>query len=157
MPFLTPFIWLSIRRTLLLDQGSYSLNLPCNFPDQEKAWKMEIKSGKMVKSLEFYFQSHNKSFISVMFFFCVSVQPYKILHVRLQRIMNKALFLRFLMSLLRGEGQVSWFLAWLGHLHEWLERTSFEYSVIQLSLRLTPLGSALSVRLRVVSVLQRIK
>ena len=157
MPFLTPFIWLSIRRTLLLDQGSYGLNLPCNFPDQEKAWKMEIKSGKMVKSLEFYFQSHNKSFISVMFFFFVSVQPYKILHVRLQRIMNKALFLRFLMSLLRGEGQVSWFLAWLGHLHEWLERTSFEYSVIQLSLRLTPLGSALSVRLRVVSVLQRIK
>ena len=71
--------------------------------------------------------------------------------------MNKALFLRFLMSLLSGEGQVSWFLAWLGHLHEWLERTSFEYSVIQLSLRLTPLGSALSVRLRVVSVLQRIK
>ena len=71
--------------------------------------------------------------------------------------MNKALFLRFLMSLLRGEGQVSWFLACLGHYPEWLERVSYVYSVIQLSLRLTPLGSALSVRLRVVSVLQRIK
>lgn len=71
--------------------------------------------------------------------------------------MNNALFLRFLRSLLRGEGWLSWFLAWLEHLHEWLERVSFVYSVIQLSLRLTPLGSALSVRLRVVSVLQRIK
>ena len=31
-----------------------SWNLPSNFPDLEKVWKMEIKSGKMVKSLEFF-------------------------------------------------------------------------------------------------------
>ena len=36
---------------------------------------MEIKSGKMVKSLELYFQSHNKSFISVLFFFFFRFGP----------------------------------------------------------------------------------
>ena len=32
-----------------------SWNLPSNFPDPEKVWRMEVKSGKMVKSLEFFF------------------------------------------------------------------------------------------------------
>ena len=32
-------------------------NLPSNFPDLEKVWKMEIKYGKIVKSLEFFFLS----------------------------------------------------------------------------------------------------
>lgn len=70
--------------------------------------------------------------------------------------MNKALILRFLRSLLRGEGWLSWFLAWLGRLHEWLEGVSFVYSVIQLSPGQTPLGSALSIPQRLVSVLQRV-
>ena len=30
-------------------------NLPSNFPDLEKVWKMEIKYGKIVKSLEVFF------------------------------------------------------------------------------------------------------
>ena len=29
--------------------------LPSNFPDLEKDWKMEIKSGQMVKRIEFFF------------------------------------------------------------------------------------------------------
>ena len=34
-----------------------SWNLPSSFLNLEKVWKMEIKSGKMVKSLEFFFFS----------------------------------------------------------------------------------------------------
>ena len=40
-------------------QGSYrvlnSLNLPSNFPDLKKVLKIEVKSGKLVTSLEFFF------------------------------------------------------------------------------------------------------
>ena len=28
--------------------------MPCNFPDLEKVWKMKVKSGIMVKSLDFF-------------------------------------------------------------------------------------------------------
>ena len=31
-----------------------SWNLPGNFLDLEKVWKMEIKAGKVVKSLDFF-------------------------------------------------------------------------------------------------------
>ena len=34
-----------------------SLSLPSNFPDLENVWKIETKSGKMVKSLEFFFKA----------------------------------------------------------------------------------------------------
>ena len=57
---------------------------------------MEIKSGKMVKSLEFvYFllQSYNKCFRSEML--SVLVESYSISPVRLQHTMQNALFLRF--------------------------------------------------------------
>ena len=49
----------------------------------EIVWKIEIKSAKIVKSLEF--------FLSKLF---VLVKSYSILHARLQRTMKKALFLR---------------------------------------------------------------
>jgi len=69
------------------------------FSRLEKVWKIEVKSGKMVKSLEFFsFQSYNKCFISEIFF--VLVKSYSISpRLRLHRIMKKALFLRFLRSL----------------------------------------------------------
>ena len=36
---------------------------------QEKDWKIEIKSGKMVKSILFFFRSYNNCFISEFFCF----------------------------------------------------------------------------------------
>ena len=56
-------------------------NLPSNFPDLGKDWKMELKSGKMVKSLDIFF---------------VLVKSYSMSSLRLQRIGKKALFLPFL-------------------------------------------------------------
>ena len=48
-----------------------------NFPDLEKVWEVAIKSGKMVKSLEFFFfLSYSKS--------------YSILSVHLQYIIEKS-------------------------------------------------------------------
>ena len=46
-----------------------SWNLPSNFPDLKKVLKIEVKSGKLVTSLEFFFffQSYNKCFISEFF------------------------------------------------------------------------------------------
>ena len=70
--------------------------MPSNFPDLEKVWKMEIKSGKLLKSLElvyFLFQSYNKCFRSEML--SVLVESYSISPVHLQHTMQKALFLRF--------------------------------------------------------------
>ena len=56
-------------------------NLPSNFPDLGKDRKMELKSGKMVKSLDIFF---------------VLVKSYSMSSLRLQRIVKKALFLPFL-------------------------------------------------------------
>ena len=57
-------------------------SLPSNFSDLEKVWKREMKSGKMVKSLEFLFlQSYKKCFISEFFF--VLVSSYSISPLRL--------------------------------------------------------------------------
>ena len=56
-------------------------NLPSNFPDLGKDRKMELKSGKMVKSLGIFF---------------VLVKSYSMSSLRLQRIVKKALFLPFL-------------------------------------------------------------
>ena len=69
-----------------------SWNLPSNFPDLEKIWKMEIILEKMVKSLEFFWklqQVHNR------WNFFVLVKSYSVSPVYLQCIMEKALFLRF--------------------------------------------------------------
>ena len=74
-----------------------SWNLPRHFPGLEKVWKMEIKSGNMVKSLDFFFQSYRKCVISRIFF--VLVKSYSISSVRLQHIMKKALFLCFFKGL----------------------------------------------------------
>ena len=46
-----------------------SWNLSSNFPELEEVWKMEIKSGKMVKNLEYFFKSYNKCSISEFFSF----------------------------------------------------------------------------------------
>ena len=40
--------------------------LPSNFPDPEEVWKMEIKSGRMVKSVDAFFYF---IFISFLIFF----------------------------------------------------------------------------------------
>jgi len=67
-----------------------SWNLPSNFLDLEKVWKIEIKSGKMVKN----FLEGTKSALQVNFFFLL-VKSYSISRVRLRRIIDKALFLLF--------------------------------------------------------------
>ena len=67
-----------------------SWHLPSNFPDLEKVWKMEIKSGKML-----LFKATASALHFVSEIFVVLVKSYSIWPVRLQRIMKwKALFLR---------------------------------------------------------------
>ena len=53
---------------------------------------------KGVQSLGFFFESYNKCFTSEFFF--VLVKSYSISPARLQRIMEKALFLHFLITYL---------------------------------------------------------
>ena len=68
-----------------------SWHLPSNFPDLEKVWKMEIKSGKML-----FFKATASALHFISEIFVVLVKSYSIWPVRLQRIMKwKALFLRF--------------------------------------------------------------
>ena len=43
--------------------------LPSNFPDLEKDWKMEIKSGQIVKRIEFFFFKATTSALEVNFCF----------------------------------------------------------------------------------------
>ena len=54
--------------------------------------------GKMIKSLDFFFQSYEKSFISEFCF--ILAKYYSISTVRLQLILKEALFLHFQRSLL---------------------------------------------------------
>ena len=94
--------WVTFCRSYA--QGSYiSLeflrkhwNLPSNFPNLEKVWRMETKSGKMVKSLEFIFIG-TASKGSFIFFWSNHIQscPYILLC-----IVRKALSLFFLRSVL---------------------------------------------------------
>ena len=67
-----------------------SWNLPRNFSDLEKVWKMEIKSGKVVKKSIFFSKLQQ---LAVFFFRFGSISP-----VRLHRIMKEALFLRLYWS-----------------------------------------------------------
>ena len=69
--------------------------LPQNFPDLEKVWKTEIKSWRNCKKS--FFESYNKCFTSEIFF--VLVKSYSISLVRLQCIMEKALFLHLKVSI----------------------------------------------------------
>ena len=69
-----------------------SWNLPSNFPDPEKVWKIEIKSGRMLKSLEFFFSKLQQVLYKVVF---VLVKSYSISPVCLQRPTQKALFRHF--------------------------------------------------------------
>ena len=58
-----------------------SWNLPSNFPDLEKVWKMEKKSGKMVNDgLEFFFKATTSAlevnlfrFVQILF---IQINPY---------------------------------------------------------------------------------
>ena len=63
-----------------------------NFPDLERVCKLEMKSGKIVKSRSFFpvFKSYQLSYVS----YCIVVT------VLLQCVMRKAWFLRFSRSLL---------------------------------------------------------
>ena len=60
-----------------------SWNLLSNFPVLEKVWKIEIKSGEKLQQLLYKWN------------FFLLVKSYSILPVRLQRIIDKALFLLF--------------------------------------------------------------
>ena len=72
-------------------------NLPSNFPDLKKVWKMEIKYGKIVKSLEFFFlYSKLQQVLIRSEILSVLVKSYSILPVRSRHTMQKALFLHFL-------------------------------------------------------------
>ena len=79
-------------------------NLPSNFPDLEKVWKIERNSGEMVKSLKFFFQSYNKCFLSDLIFF-VLVKSYSISPVRLQCVREKSFVLKSL--------KLAWGNSWL--------------------------------------------
>ena len=57
LAYLLP-IWPGFVQSLEFLKKSW--NLSSNFSDLEKVWKIEVKSGKMVKSLDFFFQSYNK-------------------------------------------------------------------------------------------------
>ena len=56
---------------------------------------MEIKSCKVVKSLDFFFKATTSALVISEILF-VLVKSYSISPIRLQRFMKKALFLRFL-------------------------------------------------------------
>ena len=43
-------------------------NLPSNFPDLEKVWKIERNSGEMVKSLKFFFSKLQQVFLKWFYF-----------------------------------------------------------------------------------------
>jgi len=43
-------------------------NLPSNFPDLQKDWKMELMSGKMVKSLDIFFKATASASLVELFF-----------------------------------------------------------------------------------------
>ena len=80
-----------------------SRDLPSNFPDLEKVWKIEInygENGKSLKLLFFFllFQSFKKCFIRELVF--VLVKSYSTSPVCLQCTTRKALFVRFLRLLL---------------------------------------------------------
>ena len=77
-----------------------SWDLPSNFPDLEKVWKIEINYGENGKSLKllFFFQSFKKCFIRELVF--VLVKSYSTSPVCLQCTTRKALFVRFLRLLL---------------------------------------------------------
>ena len=74
-----------------------SWSLPSNFPDLENVWKIETKFGKMVKSLDFFFQSYNKCFIRVFLRFGQIL--FNLVHT-IAFYREKSLFLRFLRSVL---------------------------------------------------------
>ena len=57
-------------------------NLSSNFPELEKVWKMEIKSGKMVKSVFFFVYSKLQQVLIRSEMFSVLVKYYSILPVR---------------------------------------------------------------------------
>ena len=65
-----------------------SSNLPSNFPDLEKVWKIEVKSWKIVKSLDIIIYIFFESF-----FFCFGQILFSLIHT-MQGINKKALFLR---------------------------------------------------------------
>ena len=62
-------------------------NLPSNFPDLEKDWKM-------VKSLDIFFKATASASLEAFFF--VLGKSYSMSSLRLQRIVKRALFLPFL-------------------------------------------------------------
>ena len=66
-----------------------SWNLPNNFPDLKKVWKIKTKSGKMVQILEFFFFKATTSAIHEFFFF-VLVESYSTSPVRLHCLMKKS-------------------------------------------------------------------
>ena len=74
-------------------------NLPSNFPDLEKVWKTEKKPGK--KIVKRFFWKLQQVLYKWNFFLLVKSYSILPVHVRLQRIVDKALFLLFLRSLLR--------------------------------------------------------
>ena len=59
----------------------------------EIVWKIEIKSAKLVKSLEIFLSKLLQVLYKRIIFF-VLVKSYSILHARLQHTIKKALFLR---------------------------------------------------------------
>ena len=71
-----------------------SWHFPSYFPDLEKVWKMEIKSGKML-----FFKATASALHFISEIFVVLAKSYSISPIRLQRISEKSLFLRCLRSL----------------------------------------------------------
>ena len=79
-----------------------SWNLPSNFPDSEKVWKIGIKSRKVLKSLEFLFSSKLQQVLYKKIFFILSnlfqsrpiFEVHENIHVALQNKLCSCMFLR---------------------------------------------------------------
>ena len=94
-------LWLALTFIQSLGFLKKSWNLPSDFLDLKKVWKIEMKSGKIIKSPKFFFVfKATTRALEVKLFQFVLVKSWSISPVCLQRIKRKALFLRFSRSLL---------------------------------------------------------
>ena len=100
---MTPFCNFNLNYPPMKQKGWCHLvcvgwNLPSNFPDLEKVWKLEIKCGKMVKSLEFFLKRHQVLYKWNFVHFGQISNSF--LPVCVQRIMKRLCSCIFLRSLL---------------------------------------------------------
>ena len=129
-------------------------NLPSNFPDLEKVWKIERKPGETVKSLKFFFSKLQQVFLK-WFYFLRLVKSYSISPVRLQCVREKSFVLKSL--------KLAWGKSWhfatpplSGFPAKWRLRKERRNS-IQMTCHYLDLGSVSDWSCRVGNLLKRIR